>query len=250
MPPRKKKFQNTNYVDIFLYARDGMSTNAIARAIGVSQPAFLEWLERDPAVQDAFDRGRAHSQKETYPEVVFNHLPPDLQELWLQIEALGEENSGITMVDNLLTLKGTQARQRLFLYSLAHGGFNFSQSLRKLAIGRKTYEQWCASDPDFLEMVHELEWHKDNFIENALMWRIAAGDTPAIIHASKTKLRNRGYGEKIQVEHTGQIEHKHSIDVMALDLPLETRKSILAAVRQHNQEKAKALPTTAVAVGE
>jgi hypothetical protein len=139
----------------------------------------------------------------------------------------------VELIEELLDGHGIRAKQHLFIYALTQSMFNVSASMRKLGIARNTYEAWKTSDPEFAELVREIHWHKENFFESALIGRVASGDTAAIIHVAKTKLRDRGYNEKIEIEHTGSINHEHTINVIDLDLPLDVRRTILEAVRAH-----------------
>jgi len=80
--------------------------------------------------------------------------------------------------------------------------------------------------------VDEIHWHKANYFESAFIGRVAAGDTPAIIHAVKTKCRHRGYNDKIEVEHSGTIGNEHTFSITDLDLDVDTRKKVLEALRK------------------
>jgi hypothetical protein len=154
-----------------------------------------------------------------------------LRELWDEINECEHLENGVERVEALLKGHGIRARQHLFLYALTQSMFNVSQSLRKLGISRKTFENWVANDPDFAELMDEIHWYKENFFEQAFIGRVAAGDTHAIIHAVKTKCRSRGYNDKVEIEHSGTITHENTVSIVDLDLPAETRRQVLDALR-------------------
>jgi len=79
-------------------------------------------------------------------------------------------------------------------------------SCRKAKVGRATWYQWLADDPD-LAAAHKAAMDagrdaKADFAEDKLAERIERGDTTAIIFALKT-LRRDVYGDRSILEHTG-----------------------------------------------
>jgi len=229
------KFQETMYVTAYQLARDGGTETYIAKTLGVSRPTFRRWCDRLPALQDAVDRGRAHggSDGPTFQEYVYDHLPPHLRELWDDINECEDLENGIERIHALLKGKGKRARQHLFIYALTQSTFNVSGALRKVGLSRKVFEQWVATDPLFSELMDEIHWHKKNFMEQAFIGRIAAGDTHAIIHAVKTQCRDRGYNEKIEIEHSGTVTTEHTVNITELPLDIDTRKKVLKALRDY-----------------
>ena len=229
------KFSPTMYVTAYQLARDGLADIRIADAIGVAWLTFRRWMRQRPALVDALTRGRCRGEpgkEQTFREYVYDHLSPHLQDVWKEINACAELDNGVERIEALLSNHGKRAKQHLFVYALTQSMFNVSQSLRKIGIPRKTYETWCQSDPDFSELMDEMHWHKENFFEQAFMGRVAAGDTLAIIHAAKTKLRDRGYNDKVEVVHSGSIGSGDAVSITALDLDVETKKKVLDALRR------------------
>jgi len=195
---------------------------------------------------DAVARGRHYGtpgNELTFQEYVYDQLSPAMRELWNKISECELLDSPAERVAALLANHGKQARQHLLIYALTQSMFNVSQSLRKLGISRKLYDSWKANDPEFAELCNEIHWHKNNFFEHAFIGRVQAGDTAAIIHAVKTRCRDRGYNEKIEVEHTGTITHEHTVTLADLDLPLDVRRAILDALRKRQQVVTTVAPT-------
>ena len=173
----------------------------------------------------------------TFHEYIYRHLSDDLRETWDQINECQDLDNPRERVEALLANHGIRGRQHLFIHALVTSCFNVSKSLRLLSISWSTYTSWRENDPDFLDLVNEINWHKDNFFEQALVGRVAAGDTNAIIHVAKTKLRDRGYSEKLEIEVTGTVQHEHAVSIVDLTLPIEVRQAILTALREHKQRE-------------
>lgn len=234
MPNEGTKFNNDMYVTAYELAREGLADKQIAQTLGVSGLTFKRWRGRDKYLQKAVDRGRRYREPNddfTFSDYVYDQLSPDLRQLWDDINRCENMDNGVELVEAMLGNHGKRVRQHLFLYALTRSAFNVSQSLRKLNIPRKHFRNWCYHDPEFAELIQEVNWHKENFIESAFLGRVASGDTAAIIHAVKTKLRHRGYNEKIEIEHTGTVQHTHTVSLEALDLPVNVRRAVLAALR-------------------
>lgn len=241
----KSKFDDTMYVRAFQYAKDGMSDEKIGKALGVTGPTFRRWCADNEALEDAVEQGRgvgADVDAMTFPDYVYRHLSPELRNLWDAIHECAELENGVERVEAALRNGGKHARQHLFIHALATTCFNVSSSMRMLNVSRKMYENWRSNDPNFAELLDEMNWHKENFFEQAFIGRISAGDTSAILHAVKSQLGDRGYSDKLAIEHSGTIEHKHTIDITNLDLPLKVRVKILDALEVYEVAERSANP--------
>ena len=244
------------YVTAYELARNGKYQVEIAKVLGVKKHTFCSWIRNDPELKSALTRGRkAHKADKqvlveqskistTFKDYLYSHLSPKLRDIWEKIQEAQELSNGRERVEVMLKNKGRRLKQNLLLYALSQTMFNVTRSLNMLCIPKKTFDNWCKNDPEFADLISEIHWHKKNFIENALLTRVAAGDTTAIIFAAKSQCADRGYGDKIQVEHTGSIEHRFSVNVADLDLDLDTRKKLLQAARKQKaiDVKARALP--------
>jgi len=234
------KFKSTMYVTTYELAREAMADCDIAGALGVTAATFRIWWQKDPALKEALDKGRGNrgsmaGDEVTFQEYIYDHLSPNLRELWKEINACEELENGRERVNALLENQGKRARQHLFLYALTQSLFNVSKSLRKLSISRKTYETWRKNDPDFLDLMDEIHWHKKNFFEQAFMYQVATGNPNAIIHAVKTQCKDRGYNDKLELEVSGTVTHNHLLSVSDLNLDISVKKSILEAIRERRK---------------
>lgn len=215
-----------------------MTEKEVAKAIGVSQPTFARWKAQRPALRDAWDRGKEVGSRRdlqpTFREYVYQRLSPELQALWDEINAMEEADNDIARVEAMLEGQGKRARQHLFLYALTSSNFNISRAMRKLNIRRAQFDGWVANEPEFAELMAEIHWHKKNFFEDALIQRVAAGDTPAVIFAAKTQLKDRGYHDKIDINVQQDINVTSlqvSVSFDELELPLAVRRQVLQAMR-------------------
>lgn len=89
-------------------------------------------------------------------------------------------------------------KKKTFIERYAETYGNVSASCELTGISRGTYYKWLNEDEEFRIILNEIEPESKmiDFAENALIKRIAEGDTTAIIFTLKTKGRERGYIEK------------------------------------------------------
>lgn len=227
----KSKFSPSMYVTVFELARSGQSNQEISRTIGVDTGTLKRWMRTNKHFKEAITRGRrggTFANEQTFGDYVYQCLPPHLKEVWEELTYAEDEPDGHNRVYALLRDQGKVARQRLFVHALVHTMFNVSRACRMLAMGRRVFEEWC-KEPTFAELIDEIFWHRDNFFEQALIGLVAGGDTAAILHVAKTKLRHRGYNPQTEVVATSTTGD--TVDFGDLDLPVETQKEILAAMR-------------------
>jgi hypothetical protein len=240
------KWDDRFYVKAYLCARQGAADKTIAKTIGVTQPTFDKWKRTKPALADAINSARTEIEQghstEEFVEYVYNRLPPELQEYFNQIKGWEDEPNSIRRVEKLLRKQGRRARQYLFLHRLVNNGFVVADACRFVNIRRSTFEMWVTTEPEFGELLQEMIEAKKDLCEGALHKLVRKGDTAAVIFANKTLNRDRGYGDKVSVEVSGQINHLHAVvKISELDLDLETRRNLLDALRK----KKKVLETSA-----
>lgn len=81
---------------------------------------------------------------------------------------------------------------------------NVTSAVDKTGIGRATHYYWMNKDPVYKEAVDNLEEVTHDFVYNALMKKIREGDTTSIIFYCKTKMKDKGFTEKQEIQHSGQ----------------------------------------------
>jgi len=98
-------------------------------------------------------------------------------------------------------------RQKIFMQACIETYFDVTRVCKILGIGKRTLDAWNRA-PEFREMLESVNWAKAN-----------------------KSLNREVYGDRLTVD--GQINHAVAVvSVDALDLPLETRLTILEATRK------------------
>jgi hypothetical protein len=109
-------------------------------------------------------------------------------------------------------------------------------------VSKRTIDGWLRSDPEFPELMAEVEFHKKNFFESGLVGQVEEGNVQSIIFANRTYNRDRGYGEVRGVEHSGTVNHLHAhahlvLDPEQLGLDLDTTIKVLKALEEKGYRK-------------
>lgn len=227
------------YVQCFQLAKSGLSDGAIARAIGVAPKTFVTWKKTKPALVQALAEGRKvpGETARTFQSYIYNQLPKKLRKVWKRIRACAKSNQ-IQKMESLLDGQGIRGRQQLFIHAYLSYNFNSSKACRAVNISQTTLKRWIQTDPDFGELLEEMETHKDNFFEDAFINLVKAGSEKAILAAAKMRLHKKGYGERttknVNVSVNGQISHGH-VSVDDLNLPLEHRQEMLKKLRERQR---------------
>lgn len=88
---------------------------------------------------------------------------------------------------------------------------HFSESLgiistacKKTKITRQTFYNWCNSDGNFKQEVEQIQQEQGDFVESKLIENIKNNDTTAIIFYLKTKLKDRGYSNNVDITSNGK----------------------------------------------
>lgn len=149
-----------------------------------------EWLSADPAFRRAYQAIAAEKRGIG--------------------AAISQERAGIIAKANEAAEAARMARQETFLKAYIDTTFNITEACKITGIRRETFKRWLKQYPEFKERFEEAFESKKDFIESKLLENIKANDSACIIHASKTLLRDRGYGEKQEIEFTG----KHGVMIV------------------------------------
>lgn len=228
------KITQSDILKIYDAAKQGFSDSDIARIIGISQTVFSRWLKKYKSVRIAYTEGKeigGIGRKGGFKDYVYKNLSPECKKLWNRINQVDGRDGGKKKAILLLRNKPKRLRQNLFLYALTASNFNISSALKKLNIPASTYREWC-QEPEFAQLIEEMEWHKKNFFEEALFKLVKKGNPNAVLFVNKTKNRDRGYGDKtmVDINVNGNINHQ-IVKIDTLNLPVEVKREILDAIR-------------------
>ena len=93
---------------------------------------------------------------------------------------------------------------------------NITIACEAAGVGRGMYKSWCEKDPEFRTRLAEIEPEEImlDFGEHKLMERIAKGDTLATMFLLKTKGKRRGYIERQEVAHEGDVVKQITVNVL------------------------------------
>ena len=90
-------------------------------------------------------------------------------------------------------------RKELFLQELNASLGIATVASAKSGVPRQTAYDWRKRDAKFAKKWDEVTEVQADYVENGLLGKIRAGDTAAIIFYLKTKGKNRGYSERLEV---------------------------------------------------
>ena len=93
---------------------------------------------------------------------------------------------------------------------------NITISCESAGVSRSSYNVWIKNDPEFAKKLAEIEPEEImlDFGEQKLMERIAKGDTLATMFLLKTKGKRRGYIERQEVAHEGDVVKQITVNVL------------------------------------
>lgn len=217
----KHIWKNKYYVRIYQLACQGLNNKQISQALGVPYETFKFWKREKSTVQFALKEARGKVSRaykgETFLEYVYKQLSPEMKEVYDKICACYKEKNGQARIRALLAGKGTKARQYLYMHSLVDSNFNPSVACRKMCISKGALDKWIKNDPEFVNLMDEIHWHRGNFYQGKLDELVKEKDPSTVQFVNRTFNRNRGYGDKIEIEHTGRIQHDHvTVDITKL----------------------------------
>lgn len=92
-----------------------------------------------------------------------------------------------------------------FLKVYKDKGCNISVASESININRATYYLWRRTDSEFNRKCQEAEESLMDYAETKLIKNIQDGKEASLIFYLKTKGKKRGYVEKTEVEHTGNV---------------------------------------------
>jgi len=105
-------------------------------------------------------------------------------------------------------LDRVQQTKRALVEALEQSLGVVTTACKKVGINRTTYYNYYNSDPDFKKEVDSLSDVALDFAESKLFSQIDQNNTAATIFYLKTKGKHRGYVERQEVDHSGELQVK------------------------------------------
>jgi hypothetical protein len=232
MPPEK-------VFKIYELARSGLARSNVAAVLGVGQGVLSRWERAYPAVKAAVELGHRISdpegRAEAEVEYFYGRLSAKTRGVWDKLTEIYEKDlpDSCREAEALLLANPRQVRQELFLQAFVKFNFNKTEARKFARVSKKTLDQWSMSE-NFRRLMAELKTAKKDFYESAMVQLVREGNPAAVIHANKTVNRDRGYGDKVVHEVSGQVTHRQAVgldDILNL-LDQATKLKILEAVRK------------------
>lgn len=235
-------------VHAYRMVRMGVSDKDISQFLGVSRVAWWKWLRDKPELKEAVELARKENREtETFPDWVYGRLSPELKAVWDKVMQFHREKAPVAKLEMLLSDHGKRVRQQLFLFALCMENFSPSSAMHRVNVSKKTLESWMLEDPDFAQLVEEVDWHKGNFFEWSLVQLVREGNPQAILFANKTFNSRKGYGKRDQLDVNVSGNVLHGVLDLAELLPMlseAARTELLSAIRSREQQQRELTPAT------
>lgn len=159
-------------------------------------------------------------------EYVYKSLTPEAKEMWDRLKSAGGNDERKWL---LKSINRKRIRQELFVHALICSTFNASRACQMVGVAQETLRKW-KRDANFMMLLEEVQFHKKNFFENALVGLVQEKHAGAVIFANRTLNADRGYSERMKIEHSGAVDvGAFSFD--DLDLDIDTKRKVLEAIR-------------------
>jgi hypothetical protein len=230
---KSKSWDDKFYVKVYQLARAGANDTQIAGALGVSVFVLKKWVKARPALKHAMRVGRCKDSK--LSDWIYRRLDGKYKKVWDEICRVEKLPNGLQKVEALFDEHGEGCRKYLFLYALVNSHYNPSEACRRINVSYRTFKGWIRDDFEFANAISEIEEHKDNFFESVLVELTDQRNPKAALFAARTRLRHRGYNDKVLVEHSGTVKVEQTIelgDKLLGMLSKNTKREILQAVEQ------------------
>ncbi len=201
----------------------------VAKAIQANPSVLSTLLSKHPELQQAKRMADHNRTKSRMAGWILTRLSPATRATWEALTSV----STLEEIDAIFANKPTRMRQELFCHAILHTGYDISKARSIVGISYKDMMGW-RNDPEFEQMLEEIQATKSEFWEKKLHELGEDGNPGVIMFVNRTLNRHKGYGEAvIQIGPVGGDQ----VDIESLDLDLETMKKVLAAMEKQKAER-------------
>ncbi len=182
-----------------LYCAGGITIADTCQDLGISLRKVARWKKEDIDFLETCETVRRHNHKT---------WPCSTGQKFGQTGTEEEKKQRKNDIIARRVQKNKEKKRKLqaaWLHAYDKLSFNISEVCRACGISRSRFRDWEKKDKEFAQAYKDAKEAKKDFIENKLMENIANGDTQSIIFACKTQLKDRGYVERQQIEHSGNF---------------------------------------------
>jgi hypothetical protein len=242
---QSKVWRDRFYVLAYELAGEGLRDTQIAEVLKVSYPSYCRWKERNKIFRWALKRGRKKlggDNRGTLRNFIYGRLDKDLRQLWDKIDKWKNHPNAIQRIQGLFENKGESARKSLFLHALCDTHWNVSEACKRMCVPYNQVKGWVAKDFQFADLLNQVQFHRKEFCQGALMKLVKAGEPSAILFVNRTLNKDLGYSDALVVKHEGEIKHTATMEIKLdeklLDLLTKSaRKELFHALEVLNKEE-------------
>jgi hypothetical protein len=198
------KYSPEHAIPAAVLAYAGCNDAEICRHLKMTDFTIRKWRKKYPFFKKALEQGRylrTLRNTDSMQEWVIGRLTPKAKEVWESIMFWQEHEDEYGKIKQVIGHQTEHIRQRVWLHAFIRCKFSMSAACKLVGVSRQVVDQWRLNG-DFKRMVDEILEMQGDFIEEALMDLVAARDTGAVIFASRTKNRDRGYGDRLDINQT------------------------------------------------
>lgn len=207
------------------------SPQKVAQALGASKKEVYSWVRKSIVLKEAQELADARrGSRSSIQGYVYGTLSAEAKEMWDTLTFWKDTDSTYERMEKIFNGKTVRLRQELFIHALVSSNYDVSNACKMVGVNRGTLREWQNSDLAFRQLFEEIQWHKKNFFERHLIGLVEERHPAAVMFVNRTVNADRGYTEKLQIEHTGSKDGMIDLDTLKLDF--ETRRKILEAVRE------------------
>ena len=102
-------------------------------------------------------------------------------------------------------VKAVQIKKAAIIQALESSLGVITQACKSVGIPRSTYYNYYNEDIEFKTQVDAIQDLAVDFVESQLFKQIKEGNTTATIFYLKSKAKHRGYVERQEIQHSGEI---------------------------------------------
>lgn len=211
------------FYDVYLRTRN---LKAVASVFGMTPKALHEAIDTHPELKEAMAIANENRGKGELGDYVVNNLSPKVRAVWDKITKMQTWEE----IEAVFKPYSVKIRQQLFCTAVLYTGHDNSKALRMVGISHSTLCKW-RQDPEFLQMLEELQWHKKQFFQKQLISLVNEGHPGAVIFVNRTVNADMGYSERLDLNvASAATATDYALD--QLDLPVDVLKVVLAAVEK------------------
>ena len=109
-----------------------------------------------------------------------------------------------------LSMMTQEEKKEAFPVLLYNRRGNVSKTCHDLGVSAHMWRKWKGEDEEFVELCQDVTESLVDLGQDALIRNVEKGSSSDIQFLLKSLGRSRGYGEKVEIDHTGMIAHAHA----------------------------------------